>query len=121
VASKRHPDSIDNRHIKRRILTALYNLVFLRLFLGYPGTDTHGLKSMEASLAKQLCNLAITTDEIFQTEIVLIAWRLGIRIDETAIRIIETRPAPVSVLRRLPKVLRTVRQLKRSLERFPLG
>jgi glycosyltransferase AglD len=121
VASKRHPSSIDRRPLKRRILTALYNFVFLRLLLGYPGTDTHGLKSIEAGLAKRLCELAITTDEVFQTEIVLITWKLGIKIEERPITILETRPAPVSVRKRLPKVLDTVGQLKRSLERFPLN
>ncbi|MBK5274137.1 MAG: glycosyltransferase [Desulfuromonadales bacterium] len=118
VASKRHPDSIDRRPLKRRILTALYNFVFLRVLLGYPGTDTHGLKSIEISLAKKLCELAVTSDEVFQTEIVLIAWKMGIKIVERPIQIIETRPAPVSVRKRLPKVLSTVRELKQSLKRF---
>jgi glycosyltransferase involved in cell wall biosynthesis len=120
VASKRHPQSLDKRPLKRRVLTALYNYVFLRIFLGYPGTDTHGLKSIEAGLAKQLCELAITSDEVFQTEIVLLAWRLGVEILERPIRIRETRRAPVTVLRRVPKVLDSVRQLKRSVQRFPL-
>jgi glycosyltransferase involved in cell wall biosynthesis len=118
VASKRHPDSIDRRPMKRRILTALYNFVFLRVFLGYPGTDTHGLKSIETSLAKKLCELAVTSDEVFQTEIVLIAWKMGVKIVEKPILILETRPAPVSVRKRLPKVLNTVRELKQSLKRF---
>lgn len=119
VASKRHPQSVDRRPWKRRILTSLYNYFFLRIFLGYPGTDTHGLKSIEASCAKQLCGLAITSDEVFQTEIVLLAWRLGIEIHERPISIRETRNAPVAVFKRVPKVLDTVRQLKRSLDRFP--
>lgn len=119
VASKRHPESVDKRPLKRRILTALYNYFFLRLFIGYPGSDTHGLKSFEASCAKQLCELAITSDEVFQTEIVLLAWRLGIKIHERPIRIREIRRAPVAIFRRVPKVLGTVRQLKRSLDRFP--
>ena len=53
VASKRHPDSVDNRPLKRRILTLIFNRI-LNLFTGYPGTDTHGLKSIETTLAKQL-------------------------------------------------------------------
>jgi len=121
VGSKRHRDSIDQRPFKRRALTALYNLVFLRLFIGYPGTDTHGLKSIEADCARRLCRTALTTDEIFQTEIVLLAWRLGMKIKEIPVEISETRSAPVSVLRRVPKVLNTVRELKRSLKRFPGG
>jgi glycosyltransferase involved in cell wall biosynthesis len=119
VASKRHPESIDRRPLKRRVLTFLYNFFFLRLILGYPGTDTHGLKSMEASCGRELCELAITTDEIFQTEIVLLAWRLGIEIQERPLRIREARRAPVAVFKRLPKVWNTVRQLQRSLRRFP--
>jgi glycosyltransferase involved in cell wall biosynthesis len=118
VGSKRHSQSIDRRPIKRRVLTALYNFVFLRLFIGYPGTDTHGLKSIESSCAKKLCQLAQTTDEVFQTEIVLLAWRLGLRIKEVPVTISEMRSAPVTIMRRMPKVLNTVSQLKRSLSRF---
>ena len=119
VASKRHPESVDRRPVKRRVLTFLYNYFLLHIFLGYPGTDTHGLKSMEADCAKRLCELAITSDEIFQTEIVLLAWRLGIQIHERPLRIRESRPASVAVFKRLPKVLDTVRELRRSLRRFP--
>jgi glycosyltransferase involved in cell wall biosynthesis len=119
VGSKRHPLSTDRRPLKRRILTAVYNYVFLRFLIGYPGSDTHGLKSMERPVAQRLCEIAITSDEIFQTEIVLLAWKLGIRIEEVPVQILETRCPTVSVLRRLPKVLDTVRALRRSLARFP--
>jgi glycosyltransferase involved in cell wall biosynthesis len=118
VGSKRHPESRDRRPLKRRALTLLYNLIFLRLFFGYPGTDTHGLKSMEADCAKKLCLTALTTDEVFQTEIVLLGWRLGFRVDEIPVDISELRPSPVKVLRRVPKVLNTVWELRRSLSRF---
>jgi glycosyltransferase involved in cell wall biosynthesis len=119
VGSKRHPKSVDRRPLERRALTAIYNVIFLRLFLDYPGTDTHGLKSIETNCAKRLCRTALSSDEVFQTEIVLLAWRLGICIKEIPISIREMRSTPVSILRRIPKVLSTVRVLKRSLGRFP--
>jgi hypothetical protein len=119
VGSKRHRQSVDRRPTKRRVLTALYNFVFLRVFIGYPGSDTHGLKSIEGPVAKRLCEIAITTDEVFQTEIVLLAWRLGIRIEEVPVQILEMRNPTVTVLRRVPKVLNTVKALQRSLVRFP--
>ena len=119
VGSKRHPQSADRRPLKRRLLTTLYNHVFLHLLIGYPGTDTHGLKCIEASLAKRLCEISCTTDEVFQTEIVLLAWRLGIRIEEVPVQILETRDSPVTVVRRVPKVINTVRALQQSLTRFP--
>ncbi len=121
VGSKRHHDSIDRRPLKRRVLTAMYNLLFLRLFFGYPGTDTHGLKSMETRAAKRLCQASCTTDEVFQTEIVLLAWRLGMNIKEIPVIISELRSTPISIRRRVPKVLDTVGQLKRSLRRFSVS
>jgi len=118
VASKRHPESVDRRPLKRRLLTWGFNRL-LNIFVGYPGSDTHGLKSIETDLAKRLCELSITTDEIFQTEIVLIAWRLGARIREVPVRIEERRTTPVSIQRRLPKVIKIVSGLRKSVERFP--
>jgi glycosyltransferase involved in cell wall biosynthesis len=118
VASKQHSDSCDRRPFKRRMLTAGFNLI-LRAALGYPGTDTHGLKSIKTVLAKQLCEQAQTTDEVFQTEIVLLAWRQGMRIREVPASIEEKRSAPVSIIRRLPKVVTIIRQLRTSLKRFP--
>lgn len=118
LASKRHPLSIDRRPFKRRVLTLAFNMI-IRLSTGYPGTDTHGLKSIETELAQRLCRAATTTDEIFQTEIVLVAWRWGVLIEELPITIEERRPAPVTVSRRVPMILRTVEQLRGSLRRFP--
>lgn len=117
VASKRHPDSRDNRPWKRRLLTEGFNRILNMLF-GYPGTDTHGLKSIETTLAKRLCELAQTTDEVLQTELVLMAWKKGIRIDELPIRIEERRVTPVSIVRRVPMVLDLLSQLRDSLRRF---
>jgi glycosyltransferase involved in cell wall biosynthesis len=118
VASKRHGDAVDRRPLKRRILTYGFNKI-LNVFTGYPGTDTHGLKSIETPLAKQLCAQAITTDEIFQTELVLLAWRQGVKVHELPIQIRELRSTPVSIRRRFPMVLDTIRQLRKSLRRFP--
>lgn len=118
VGSKRHPQSIDRRPFKRRALTLLYNLIALRMFIGYPGTDTHGLKSIRTDRAIQLCQAALTTDEVFQTEIVLLAWRMGMQIDEIPVSVSELRASPVKVINRVPKVLRTVQELRRSLNRF---
>lgn len=120
VASKRHPDSVDERPARRRLLTWGFNRI-LNALVGYPGSDTHGLKSIEAGLARQLCELAVTTDEVFQTEIVLIAWKLGVRIHELPIEIREVRPTPVAIARRVPKVLNIVGELRRSMRRFSGG
>jgi dolichyl-phosphate beta-glucosyltransferase len=116
VASKRHPDSIDNRPLKRRLLTWGFNLM-LNMLTGYPGTDTHGLKSIETKLAKKLCTLSQTSDELFQSELVLLAWRLGYQVYELPIHIEEKRTTPVSIIRRFPKVMKMIIVLRRSIKR----
>ena len=117
VASKRHPDSLDQRPWKRRLLTEGFNRI-LNMLLGYPGSDTHGLKSIETNLAKRLCELSQTTDEVLQTELVMMAWKNGITIDELPIHIEEHRTTPVSIMRRVPMVLDLLSQLRRSMHRF---
>lgn len=118
IASKLHPDSADARPWKRRLLTRCFN-AYLRFRFGYPGTETHGLKAMESTIAKQLCEHSITTDEVFQTEFVLLAWRLGYRIEEVPLQLRERRPTPVRIARRLPMFFNIIRELKKSLARFP--
>lgn len=117
IASKQHPDSKDERPFKRRMLTFWFNKI-LNFMVGYPGSDTHGLKSIETPLAKKLCELSQTTDEIFQTEIVVIAWALGHKIKEVPIDIAEKRAATVSIVKRLPKVMSMVFEIRKSLKRF---
>jgi hypothetical protein len=119
VASKRHPESIDRRPVKRRVLTFLFNC-WLKMNFSFPGTDTHGLKAIRATVAKSLCELSITGGEVFQTELVLLAHRLGYRVAEVPITLSEQRATMVSVLKRLPKVVHIMDELKTSLGRFPV-
>jgi glycosyltransferase involved in cell wall biosynthesis len=118
VGSKRHPQSVDQRPVARRLMTRGFNTL-LRLLIGYPGSDTHGLKSLEGTLARELCDKAVCSDEVFQTELVLLAWRLGHTVLELPIELREIRPTPVRVMRRAPKVAPILWELRRSLSRFP--
>jgi hypothetical protein len=117
VGSKRHPQARDRRPASRRFLTWFFNAL-LRVFLGYPGSDTHGLKSLDTALARRLCELSIAGDEMVQTELVLVAWALGEQIAELPVDLSETRPTPVSIGRRLPHVMRFIPDLRRSVRRF---
>ena len=118
VASKRHPLSLDQRPFKRRALTYFFNL-WLKMYFSFPGTDTHGLKTIRSSAAKSLCELSITGGEIFQTEITLLAYRMGFTVLEVPVCIEEHRNTKVSVIQRLPKVTKMITELRRSLSRFP--
>ncbi len=118
VGSKRSPGARDLRPLKRRMLTALFN-IGLKIFFRFPGTDTHGLKAIRAEAAKRLCAAAQTGGEVLQTELVLLAHRFGLRVREIPVTVRETRPTKVLIRRRLPKVARIVWELRRSLRRFP--
>ena len=117
LASKRHPQSIDLRPLKRRLLTLLFNAL-LKIFFNFPGTDTHGLKAIKTDIAKALCEIMITKNEIVQTEMVLLAYKMGYRVQEVPIKLKEIRQSSISIFRRLPKVIGVVWDLKKSLNRF---
>lgn len=119
VASKRHPKSHDIRPFKRRMLTYLFNL-WLKMFFNFPGSDTHGLKAIRTETAKSICKVSITGGEVFQTEIVLLAHRMGFKVTEVPIYLAETRDTKIAVYRRLPKVMNIIAELKKSLARFPV-
>lgn len=118
VASKRHPDSVDQRPFKRRALTYLFN-TYLKMRLGFSGTDTHGLKAIRTPVARRLAELCVTSSEVLQTELVLLAERLGYKVIEVPLKLEERRCPAVSITRRFPKVMRMIGELKESLARFP--
>lgn len=120
VGSKRHPDSRDERPLSRRVLTYLFNRI-LNVFIGYPGTDTHGLKCMERELAVRLARESRTSSEVLQTELVVVAWRTGMDIHEVPLRIAEKRATPVSIGRRMRKVRNLVRELRTVLASYREG
>ena len=107
VGSKRHPDSLDRRPFKRRLLTCLFN-IYLKFMLHSPVNDTHGLKTIRAPLAKRVCQLAVTGGEVLQTEIVLIADKLGYSVVEAPVHVGEKRKSPVPIISRIPKVMKIV-------------
>lgn len=114
VASKRHPESIDKRGYKRRVLTWGFNNL-LRLIFGFKGTDTHGLKAFTKQSAKHLIDLSETEGEALQTELILLSQIYKIPIMEIPIRIEEIRAPTISILRRVPKVIRAILDIWNSV------
>lgn len=116
IASKRHRQSIDRRPWNRIIITFAFNLL-LKIIFNFKGTDTHGLKTFKGSTVRKLISLCQTSDESLQTELVLIAERLNSKKAELPIKIIESRAAPISVLKRSPRVYEIIKDLQKSLNR----
>ena len=120
IASKRAPGSDDRRPFIRRLGTRVFNLI-LRRALGSKVTDTHGIKGFRRTVVNDLLPDVFLGQDLFDTELVLRAERLGYRIAEVPIVVEELREARSSYLRRIPRTLKGLRRLRRTLNSPPVS
>lgn len=104
VGSKAMQGAADLRPWLRRAATRGYNGL-LRLFFGYRGTDTHGVKVLNKETLAPVIAACKTQHDVFASELVIRAQRAGHRWAEIPIRIKESRPTSIAVHRRIPRVL----------------
>ncbi len=90
VGSKNLPLSKDERPLKRKLITRGF-MVFLRLFLGFKGTDTHGIKVFRRSVLDRLLSRCRLSSGLFDTELLIRAQRTGFKITEVPVRVKEIR------------------------------
>ncbi len=114
IGSKRAPGSVDRRSAFRRLATRTFNLL-LRLLFGSRVSDTHGMKAFRAAVVRQLAPQVGSRQDLFDTELVLRAERAGSRIREVPVMVEERRAARSALLRRVPRTLRGLLQLRASL------
>lgn len=119
IGSKAMPGSDDRRPLARRIITRSFN-GFLRLFYGFRGTDTHGLKAFKRERLGDVVAACVTDHFILDTELILRAQRKGLFITEIPIYVEELRqPSYASLLERAPKVLWNLIKLWFALRKYP--
>lgn len=107
IGSKVLAGSRDERPWNRRLITRLFN-GFLRLALGFTGTDTHGIKAFRRHRVLPLVRACATQAELFDTELVLRGQRSGLTWCEIPVAVRECRPARAAVLTR---AFRTIPEL----------
>lgn len=116
IASKRHPDARDDRGFYRRLGTWVVTMM-LRVACGLRASDTHGLKAWRRETARRIAAECVLQGDLFASEAVIRAERLGLRIVELPLSLEEVRGTPIPLSRRIPKVLRDIRRLRRALRR----
>lgn len=116
LASKRDPSAEDNRGLLRRLGTRVFNLLLRGLF-GSGVTDTHGMKAVSRKVLDDILPQVKSTEDLFDTELVLRAERAGYRIVEVPAIVDEIRPARSSYLKRVPRTLLGLLRLRRTLGR----
>ena len=116
LASKRAKGAEDRRTMFRRLGTFGFNLL-LKLLFGSKVSDTHGMKMIRGSLARELTPRVISDLDLFDTELVIRAERAGARIREVPARVEELREARSSFLSRVPRTLVGMWRIRRALKR----
>jgi hypothetical protein len=83
----------------------------LRLLLGFQGTDTHGLKAFRRERLLPVVQACVVDRDVFASELVIRAWRAGLRVLEIPIELREKRKPTVDLYKRVPNVLKQVAKL----------
>ena len=114
LASKRHDASADERSPYRRLATVVFNRL-LKAIVGSELSDTHGIKALRRPWVTELVDEVIHDQDLFDTELVLRAERAGATITEVPIAVVERREARSSLLKRVPRTVRGLVQLRGAL------
>ena len=104
IASKRDPGSEDRRPLIRRVATRVFNLL-LTVILASDVTDTHGMKAFRARLVADIAPQVASTEDLFDTELVVRAERAGYSIVEVPVVVEEMRTARSSLIKRAPRTV----------------
>ena len=104
IGSKRDPGSQDKRPPIRRLATRVFNLL-LSTVLDSGVTDTHGMKGFRRKLVDDLAPQVASTQDLFDTELVVRAERAGYEIVEVPVRVEEIRSARSSLVKRAPRTI----------------
>jgi glycosyltransferase involved in cell wall biosynthesis len=110
VGSKLLRGAADDRPAWRHAASIVINLL-LRLLVGFRGTDTHGLKAFRKERLYEVVEACIVEKDLFASEFVIRAGRMGRRVHEVPIQLHEKRPPSIHLLRRVPNVLRNLLRL----------
>lgn len=114
IGSKLMGGARDDRPIFRHAASLVYSGL-LRVVLGFPGTDTHGLKAFSAEAVRGVASRCVIDRDVFASELVIRAYREGVRVREIPVRLAEKRPPSVRLLRRVPRVLENLVALTRAI------
>ena len=95
----------DERPVVRRLATRVIT-VLLRIATGFRGTDTHGLKAFRRERLTEVARACVVDRDLFASEFVIRAQRMGRDVREIPIALQEKRPPSTALLRRVPRVLK---------------
>jgi glycosyltransferase involved in cell wall biosynthesis len=114
IGSKLIGGARDERPRLRHAASQLYTAT-LRLLFDFRGSDTHGLKAFRRSAVLPLVQRCQVEGDVFASELVIRSYRQPLRVLEIPVRVLEKRQPSINLLRRVPRVLRDLVSLTRSI------
>jgi glycosyltransferase involved in cell wall biosynthesis len=105
VGSKAMKGADDERPLVRRTATRVITIL-LRIATGFRGTDTHGLKAFKRDRLLDVARACVVERDLFASEFVIRAQRMGRDVREIPIALREKRPPSTHLLRRVPHVIK---------------
>lgn len=113
-----HPEGYEGYTVTRRFVSKAYIKV-LCVVGGLTLSDSQsGIKGFRRDAAKKIFSLTEVDRFAFDFEAILIAKKLGMKIAEHPVRIINHRASKVSVLRDAPKMVKDLVKMKRRINKL---
>ncbi len=114
VASKRMSESEDKRTIVRKLATSTFVFI-LKILFQTSLSDTHGMKAIRRVNIEKEINNVISTQDIFDTELLIRIEKSGFKIHEVPAKVNEMRPSVSVIFKRIPRTLKSLLKLRYQL------
>tara|TARA_B100000965_G_scaffold337961_1_gene304978 strand:+ start:1155 stop:1889 length:735 start_codon:yes stop_codon:yes gene_type:complete len=111
TASKRLGSSEDGRRLVRRLATNFF-VFFLKTLFGTKLSDTHGIKAIKKSYIEKYVPEVVSTQDIFDTELLIRIEKNGGKIKEIPAKVSEIRPSVSLIYKRIPRTIKSVIKLR---------
>ena len=111
TASKRLINSNDGRRFIRRIATNTFVLI-LKILFKTSLSDTHGMKAIRKEILDSYIGDVISTQDIFDTELLIRIEKGGHEVKEIPAVINEIRPSVSVIYKRIPRTIKSLLKLK---------
>ena len=89
--------------------------VLLRTVLASGVSDTHGMKAVRRRVVTEIAPQVVSTEDLFDTELVIRAERAGYRVVEVPVTVRELRESKTRLFHRVPRTLKGLWRIRRML------
>jgi len=111
IASKRLNNSEDGRRLIRKLATNFF-VYLLKFLFKTKLSDTHGMKAIKKTEIEKFVPQVISTQDIFDTELLIRIEKNGGKIKEIPAKVNEIRPSVSLIYKRIPRTIKSLFKLK---------